>query len=159
MRISTFPWIVNFISNIYIVKSKPTLNMCRIWTGTGRRKSCFSSRAVYSTAVANEEFCPTDVSSTSIIIKTWCSQSLFQWKLHYPWARSTRRPYHLSHRVPFHSFQLRFSCFKYTSTLTLHSFLSVGLQYYVQHIITNEISIPDLCRSLYLVTEPLRTLF
>jgi hypothetical protein len=37
--------------------------------------------------------------------------------------------------------------------------LSVGLQHYVEYIIINEISIPDLCRSIYLVSEPLGTLF
>jgi len=132
MCITIFPWIVNFISNIYIVKSKQTLSICKIWAGTGRRKSCFSSTALYSTAVANEEFCPTDVSFTSIVIKAWCSQILFQWKLHYPWAQSTRRRNHLSHRLPFHSFQPCLSCFMYPSTSTLHSFLSVGLQRYVK---------------------------
>jgi len=35
--------------------------------------------------------------------------------------------------------------------------LSVGLQHYVEYIITNEISIPDLCHStsIYFISEPL----
>ena len=159
MRTTIFPWFVNFISKICIVKSKPTLSMCKIWAGTGRRKPCFSSTAVHSTAVAKEQLCPTDVSSTSTVIKTWCSQILFQWKLHYPWARNTRRLDHLSHTMPFHLLQPRLTCFKYTCTLTLLSFLSAGLHHYVEYIITNEISIPDLGHSIYLVSEPLRTLF
>jgi hypothetical protein len=159
MRTAIFPWFVNFISKICIVKSKPTLSMCKIWARTGRRKSCFSSTAVHSRAVANEEFYPMELSSTSTFIKTWCSQILFQWKLHYLWARSTWRLDHLSHTVPFHLLQPRFTSFKYTCTLTLHSFLSAGLHHYVEYIITNEISIPDFRHSIYLVSEHLRTLF
>jgi len=121
MRITIFSWIVNLISKICIVKPKPTLSMCKILAGTGRRKLCFSSMAVHSTAVAKEDFCPMDVSSTSTAIKTWCSQILFQWKLHYHWARSTWRRYHLSHWVPFRSLQHSLTWFKYTCTLALHS--------------------------------------